>query len=272
MNPTTVAEDDEATILDSPLPEAIVRPKATAAAQATGTRPESAGAKAKKRPEPRATSAEVGGEDAFILAWGRSNEALRSKSRQLALSMVLNVALGGTCGFLAWRNEKKETLVFVRDSLGHVVQADAHSFLHAGDARSEAEIKGFMRRWVIDAFSWTPLDVEDRLKSSLRLVDPKAQPVAREGLRLAERKALVDAGTSGRVHDERSSGREPQVVITGTSPLEVMVSFDRYLVDRTGAPTEVGRLFVRTVLREVPRTATNPNGLLLADVQISESL
>lgn len=253
--------DDEATILDSRLPATAVP------AQAAGGRDSHV-----RDRNGSAMERQVGGEDAFILAWGRSNEALRSKSRQLALAMALNVALAGTCGFLAWRNEKKETLVFVRDALGHVVQADARSFLHAGDARSEAEIKGFMRRWVIDAFSWTPLDVEDRLKSSLRLVDPKAQPVARAGLRLAERKTLVDAGTSGRVHDARSAGKEPQVVITGSQPLEVMVSFDRYLVDRTGAASELGRLFVRAVLREVPRTPVNPNGLLLADVQISETL
>ena len=65
---------------------------------------------------------------------------------------------------LAWRNEHKETYVFVRDALGNVVQADANSFLHAGDSRTEAESKGFVRGWVFDAYTWTPLDVEGRLK------------------------------------------------------------------------------------------------------------
>lgn len=254
-------DDADATILDLPSP---ARPHADQKEHPVRT----ASAKVSAGPP----AAEIGGEDAFILAWGRSHEALRSKTRQLVLSMVLNVALVAAVAFLAWRNEKKETLVFVRDSLGHVIQADARSFLHAGDARSEAEIKGFVRKWVLDAFTWTPLDVEDRLRSCLRLVDPKAQPVARAGLRLSERKALVDAGTSGRVHDDRPGGREPQVVITGSKPLEVMVAFDRYLVDRAGMNTEAGRLFVRTLLKEVPRTPTNPNGLLIADVQISESL
>lgn len=257
----TPIEDGEATILDLPSPAAL-----------QAARRELPARDAPARVGAGKPSAEVGGEDAFILAWGRSHEALRSKTRQLLLSMVLNVALVAAVAFLAWRNERKETLVFVRDSLGHVVQADARSFLHAGDARSEAEIKGFIRRWVIEAFSWTPLDVEDRLKACLRLVDAKAQPVARAGLRLSERKALVDAGTSGRVRDERSAGREPQVAITGTKPLEVMVSFERYLVDRAGTTSDAGRLFVRALLKEVPRTSTNPNGLLIADVQISESL
>jgi hypothetical protein len=250
-------DDAEATILDVPRPGASL-------AGTRGRTPSTTGGRSS--PTFGKPAAEVGGEDAFILAWGRSHEALRSKSRQLALSMVLNVALVAAVAFLAWRNEKKETLVFVRDSLGHVVQADTRSFLHAGDARTEAEIKGFVRKWVLDAFTWTPLDVEDRLKACLRLVDPKAQPVARTGLRLSARKALVDAGTS------RTAGREPQVVITRTQPLEVMVSFDRYLVDRAGTIAEAGRLFLRTILKEVPRTPTNPNGLLMADVQISEAL
>jgi len=268
-------DDADATILDLPASvprqaDPAARRPVSATAPMGATTPGRAQGTAIRRPDKPA--AEVGGEDAFILAWGRSHEALRSKSRQLALSMVLNVALVAAVAFLAWRNEKKQTLVFVRDHLGHVVQADAKSFLHAGDARSEAEIKGFVRRWVIDAFTWTPLDVQDRLRSCLRQVDPKAQPVTRAGLRLAERKSLVDAGTSGRVHDERTLGREPQVVITGQRPLEVMVAFDRYVVDRSGTTTEAGRLFVRTVLKEIPRSATNPNGLLIADLQISESL
>jgi hypothetical protein len=58
------------------------------------------------------------------------------------MSMALNVALVGIVRFLAWRNARKEPLVFVRDNLGNVIQADAGSFLHAGDARSEVEIKG----------------------------------------------------------------------------------------------------------------------------------
>src|SRR5205085_1363160 len=87
--------------------------------------------------------ATLAGDDAFIFAWARCDAAVRSRGRQLALSMALNAALVALTGFLAWRNEKKETYVFVRDALGDVVQADARSFLHAGDDRTEAEIKNF---------------------------------------------------------------------------------------------------------------------------------
>jgi hypothetical protein len=186
--------------------------------------------------------------------------------------MLLNVTLAGVVAFLAWRNERKEPLVFVRDSLGNVVQADAGSFLHAGDERAEVEIKGFMRRWVLDAFTWTPLDVEDRLKACLRLVDGKAQAVARAGLRLPERQLLVERGASGRVYDDKSTGREPQVVITRRTPLEVMVSFDQYLIDKSGRTTDAGHFFVRAILKEVPRSSVNPSGLMIADVQISQNL
>lgn len=216
--------------------------------------------------------AQVGAEDHFILSWGRANAAVKSRGRQLLMSTCLNVALVGVVGFLAWRNEQKETYVFVRDALGNVVQADASSFLHAGDARTEAEIKGFMRRWVLDSYTWTPLDVEDRLKAALRLVEVKAQPVVKAGLGLAERRALVERGVSGRVHDDRETGKEAQVVITRTKPLEVMVGFDRYQIDRSGTATELGHVFLRAHLRQVPRSPGNPAGLIIVDTEMSERL
>jgi hypothetical protein len=264
--------DDEATIIDLD-PPTLVRAAAVEAAQPP--REGENGRKDRRRASriSRAVSAtEIGGEDAFILAWGRSHAALRSKAVQLWASMLLNVALAATVAFLAWRNERKEPLVFVRDSLGNIVQADAASFLHAGDARAEVEIKGFMRHWVLDAFTWTPLDVEDRLKACLRLVDGKAHAVTHAGLRLAERQLLVERGTSGRVYDDKGSGREPQVVITRRTPLEVMVSFDHYLVDKSGRVTDAGHFFVRAILKQVPRSSVNPSGLIIADVQISQNL
>jgi hypothetical protein len=145
-------------------------------------------------------------------------------------------------------------------------------FLHAGDSRTETEIKGFVRGWVFGAYTWTPLDVEDRLKAALRLVESKAQPVVKAGLGLAQRKALVERGISGRVHDERESGKEAQVVITRTQPLEVMVGFDRYQVDRSGVASELGHVFLRAHLKEVPRSPGNPAGLMIVDTAISERL
>ena len=228
--------------------------------------------KLQRRAEDGGKLSEVGGEDHFILAWGRANAAVKSRGRQLIMSTCLNVALVLVVGFLAWRNEQKETYVFVRDSLGNVVQADANGFLHAGDARTEAEIKGFMRRWVFDAYSWTPLDVEDRLRAALKFVETKAQPAVKGGLGLAERRGLVERGVSGRVHDEKESGKEAQVVITRTKPLEVMVSFDRFQVDRSGTVSEAGHVFLRGHLKEVPRSPGNPTGLMIVDTEISERL
>jgi hypothetical protein len=98
------------------------------------------------------------------------------------------------------------------------------------------------------------------------------QPVVKAGLGLAERKALVERGISGRVHDERESGKEAQVVITRTQPLEVMVGFDRYQVDRSGGASELGHVFLRAHLKEVPRSPGNPTGLLIVDTAISERL
>jgi hypothetical protein len=214
----------------------------------------------------------LAGDDAFIFAWGRSNEALRGRARQLVLSMALNVALVGLAVFLAWRNEKKETYVFVRNSLGEVVQADARSFLHAGDVRTEIEIKSFMRRWVIDAFSWTPLDVADRTRAALRVVDPKAHAVVKEGMRLGERRMHVEKGTSGRVYDDPKSDKAPQAVIVRVEPLQVLVTFERYLLGASGEHTAQAPMIVRASLKRVPRGPGNEYGLVVVDAQISEKL
>jgi hypothetical protein len=216
--------------------------------------------------------ATLSGDDAFIFAWARCDAAVRSRGRQLALSMALNAALVALTGFLAWRNEKKETYVFVRDALGDVVQADARSFLHAGDDRTEAEIKNFTRRWVIDAFSWTPLDVADRTRAALRVVDPKAQSVVKEGMRLGERRLLVEKGTSGRVYDDPKSEKAPQAVILRADPLEVLTTFERYLVDASGQVLRLGPMIVRASLKRVPRGPGNEYGLVVASAQISEKL
>jgi hypothetical protein len=269
--------DDEATVIDLD-PPTLVKERASIRAPLIENVPPDENAERRKaagrrlRPVPAGATGEIGGEDAFILAWGRSHAALRSKALQLFVSMIVNVTLAAAVVFLAWRNERKDPLVFVRDSLGNIVQADAASFLHAGDARAEVEIKGFMRRWVLDAFTWTPLDVEDRLKACLRLVDGKAQAVTRAGLRLAERQVLVERGASGRVYDDKSVGREPQVVITRRAPLEVMVSFDQYLIDKSGHASDAGHCFVRAILKEVPRSSVNPSGLIIADIQVSQNL
>lgn len=220
-------------------------------------------------PEPHAI---VGGDDAFIHAWGRNNEALASRTRQLMLSGVLNVGFLILVGFLAYRNEKKETYVFVRDALGNVVQANAEAFLKAGTDRSEVEIKGFVRRWVLDAWTWTPLDVQDRAEAALAVVDGKAQQVVKDGLELGARKGLVEAGVSGRVYDNAATDRQPKAVIMRLQPLEVLVSFERYHIDRTGEHADAGPLFVRAALQQIPRSPSNPYGLVISDLQISDRL
>jgi hypothetical protein len=216
----------------------------------------------------------IGGDDAFIYAWGRSNEALRSRARNLVLSMGLNLALGATVAFLAWRNERKETYVFVKNPFtGELIQADPNSFLRAGDQRTELEVKSFMRRWVVDAFSWTPLDVKDRLRAALRVVDPSVHAIAKNGMRLGERQGLVDNGTSGRVDDDPTTDKTPQAVIVRSTPLEVLVSFERHLVNSDGSVGALSPMIVRATLKPVPRAPSNWGyGLVITDLQISEKL
>jgi hypothetical protein len=145
--------------------------------------------------EPRTASEReslgLGGDDRFVLAYVHAEAALRSRARYLVLSTLVNVSLAVAVMYLAWRNEQKETYVFVRNAYGELVQADAKSFLHAGDTRTEDEVKSFMRRWVVDAFTWTPLDVEDRIQAALRVVDGRAQPIVKSGMRLSPSPSLV---------------------------------------------------------------------------------
>jgi len=51
-----------------------------------------------------------------------------------------------------------------------------------------------------------------------------------------------------------------------------MVGFGRYQIDRSGTATELGYLFLRAHLKEVPRSPANPAGLLIADTVMSERL
>jgi hypothetical protein len=87
-----------------------------------------------------------------------------------------------------------------------------------------------------------------------------------------ERQILVERGVSGRVYDDHTAGREPQVVISRATPLEVMVSFDQYMVDKSGRCSEAGQFFVRAIRKEVPRSSVNPSGLMIVDVQVSQNL
>lgn len=227
---------------------------------------------ASKAAEAHVPSAVVGGDDAFILAWGRNNEALAGRTRQLALSMVLNCVMAGLVGVLVYLNATKEPLVFVRDALGNVVQGNAEAFLQAGRDRSEVEVKGFVREWIVDAWTWTPLDVQDRLAAALAVVDGKAHGVVKDALDLGARQLLVESGISGRIDDGPRAKRPPVGNILRRSPLEVRVTVDRYLIDKSGGRTDAGPLTVTVVLQEIPRTPENPFGLLVTDLQLSDRM
>jgi hypothetical protein len=213
----------------------------------------------------------AGGEDEFIVAWGRGNAALQSKERSLLVAWAACGMLVVLVGVLVWWGRKERTTVFVRDSLtGRLVQADAEAFFRAGEKRVTEEFTAFVREWVIDCFTWTPVDVEDRLSACLRRVDKKAHPLVRAGLRLDERSKQTELGVSGGVFDEGE--KEPQAVILRTEPLEVMVSIQTYVVDRAGRQTDTGPLIIKAIVREMPRSPRNGYGLLIVDARVSEKL
>src|SRR5688572_11319766 len=105
----------------------------------------------------------AGQEHDFIVAWGRSNAALQSKERSLLVAWgICGMLLAWVC-VLAWWGRQERTTVFVRDSAsGHLVQADREALSRAGAQRVPEEFTAFVREWVVDCFTWTPVDVEDR--------------------------------------------------------------------------------------------------------------
>jgi hypothetical protein len=212
-------------------------------------------------------------DDAFILAWGRQNAALAVFRWLLLVLFLVVLVLAGVVAYLAYRNEQKTVWCFVKDPLGNVVQADPASFLRAGEPRTEIDVKGFVRRWVLDSHAWTPLDVKDKLALALRVVEPKAREVVRRGLRLAQRKALIDRGISGRVVEvEGDPTHQPQVLIQSRQPLSVLVSFDTLLVLPDGKEEAGGRVLFTLFLKEVPRTPDNMAGLTIVDGTFPESI
>jgi hypothetical protein len=221
----------------------------------------------------RQAAAPLRGDDAFILAWGRQNAALAIYRWLLATLMALCLALVVLVAFLAHRNEQKTVWCFVKDTLGNVVQADPNAFLRAGESRTEVDIKGFTRRWILDGFTWTPLDVKDKLNLTLKVVEPKAREVIKKGLQLPQRKILVDRGVSGRVMDVADDPtHQPQVLIQSRKPLSVLVTFDTYRILPDGQEEPGGRVIFTLFLKEVPRTPDNMAGLTVVDGTFPETL
>jgi hypothetical protein len=219
---------------------------------------------------PRALGFVPGGEEDFLVFCARERAAAIRSSRLNLVAAVAIIGLLGLVGWQSWSQRNQEPWVLVKDSLGNVIQADPKSFLYAGAARTEEEIKAFVREWVVDCFTWTPLDVRDRLKACLSRIDGKAQGAAKSGLRLAERRQHVEDGVSGGIH--RDGTQAVQTVIVRREPLELLVSVERYLVDRAGVTTDGGPLFVRAIVRQVPRSPANGYGLMVVSAQVSEKL
>jgi hypothetical protein len=212
------------------------------------------------------------GDQHYLHSVDRMYVAFALLRRLLAGAGLVIVGLGGVVGFLAWRNEKKETYTFVRNQFGEVVQADPTSFLHAGDDRTKGEVGYYIRELIEDGWSWTPLDVNDRLAAFEEKVALSARNSLREGLRLGERDAQAREGVSGRIVDEE--GKAPQVLVLRqeASLFEVQATFERYLFDQRGVRSAAPTMVLRVVLRPVPRGPRNRYGLLVVEGRISQRL
>ncbi len=215
----------------------------------------------------------AGGDDQFILAWGRQNAALAIFRWLLLILFLITLVQGGVIAYLAYRNEQKQVWCFVKDGLGNVVQADPGAFLRAGESRTDVDVKAFVKRWIQLGYVFTPLDVNDQARAAMLLVEPKARSVVKAGLRFGERSQAVMSGRSGRIlDDDKDPARQPQIVIQSRKPLNVMVQFQRFYRDQNGADLAPVPVLATFTLKEVPRTPDNPAGLTIVDAHVSENL
>ena len=213
-----------------------------------------------------------GKEDQFLFAWGRlMSFAAQSRWTVVFLGLALLGSVAGNVVF-ALRWSHRDTLVFIKDQNGNVVPLGTTAELSStANARDEAEITGFARRWVADAFTYNPLNVKDGVALALRSVDSSAQAVAKSQLRLEERAADRDGGVSVKLLDDPNKGKGPAVSIVRRDPLEVSVVFQRVAVSATGETKELAPMIATMQLRLVPRSALNPSGLLISDLTVTQS-
>ena len=215
----------------------------------------------------------AGKEDQFLLAWGRlMTHAAQSRWSVVFLGVALMGSVVGNVIF-ALRWSRRDTLVFLKDSsTGNVVPLGTVAGLAANSSdRTDAEIMGFSRRWVSDAFTYNPLNVRDNISLCLRSVDASAQGVVKAQLRLEERAADRDAGVSVKLLDEPEKGRGPSVSILRRSPLEISVVFQRVAVNPGGETKELPPIVCTMQLREIPRSNANPGGFLISDLTVSKT-
>jgi hypothetical protein len=214
----------------------------------------------------------AGKEDQFLLAWGRlMSHAAQSRWSVVFLGIALMGSIAGNVAFsLRWSH--RDTLVFFKDANGNVLPLGAASKLTAGsNDRDEAEVCGFARRWVSDAFTYNPLNVKDQITLCLRSVDFTVQGVVKAQLRLEERAADRDAGVSVKLLDDPEKGRGPAASIVRQEPLEVSVVFQRIAVSSTGETKDLPPMLCNMRLRQIPRSIVNPSGLLISDLTVTKS-
>ena len=216
----------------------------------------------------------AGKEDHFLLAWGRlMTHAAQSRWSVVFLGSALIASVAGNVAF-ALRWSKRDTLIFLKDErTGNLVPlATAAGMTAASDERDEAEITGFARRWVTDAFAYNPLNVKDNVLLALRTVDTSAQAIVKAQLRLDERVANRDAGISVMLLDDPERGKAPAVSIVRRDPLEVSVIFQRMAVaSATGETKELAPIVCNIQFRLIPRSTINPSGLVISDLTVAKS-
>jgi hypothetical protein len=207
----------------------------------------------------------AGREKAPFLPWATLMTSFGHQRWALKALAVLNGLELIVIVILARQVTKKEYWVFVKDSMGQVVQADKDSFLRGNDGRSDLEIKGFVNRFLKDVFDFNSLNVNDNIRYCLKFVDTAAQGALQDVARFRERAALAKSGYAVKIEDDidRKDGRVPEITIVRRKPLEVMAIFTRVEIRKDGQVNLLPPLGVLLTLRFVPRSPSNPHGIMV---------
>jgi hypothetical protein len=185
------------------------------------------------------------------------------------LVFLLLVSIGSNVVFaFAWTN--REIWVFVKDHLGEVVVADKEQFLRGNDKRGDNEIKGFVMQFLRDAYEFTPLNVRDKFEYAMRFVEPHAQGVVADGLRIVERRDASFQRSSVKIEDDIDRGKVPGIDITSRARGRYVVAavFSRVKIDSAGKSGLLPPMMIQLQLREIPRNPHNPNGLLVVGLTV----
>jgi len=159
--------------------------------------------------------------------------------------------------------EVKAIPIVINEATGESRPIDWKVVDAAGEVRRPVEVTYFIRQLLRNLFTFTKYTAASNLGEAFRACVPDAAGQIRQALDLTERQHLLDRGDQGLVDIQA-------VNIQQTSPnILVQAFYTERLIPALGEPAERRRV-ASIRLKTVPRSETNPNGLVVIEYSQSE--